>query len=96
MPLHFARGIFAKVFAQRCFYLFSALLMLLVAVPFLGQTVGGRIVLNGINLLILLAAISAVGRSRGSFLIGVLLAVPTVAFQLLGFDLDETRYLALS
>jgi hypothetical protein len=96
VPLRFARLAVARVFAQRCFYLFSALLMLIIAAPFLGQTVGGRIVLNGINLLILLAAITAVGRSRGAFLIGVLLAVPTVAFQLLGFDLHETRYLALA
>lgn len=94
MPLHFTRSAFARVFAQRCFYLFFALLLLLVAVPFLGQTVGGRIVANGINLFILLAAIAAVGRSMGSFLVGVLLALPTIAFQLLGFSLDETRYLA--
>lgn len=96
MPLHFVRGAFARVFTQRCFYLFFALLMLLVALPFLGQTVGGRIAANGINLLILLTAIAAVGRSKLSFLIGALLAVPTVAFQLLGFNLDETRYLALA
>jgi hypothetical protein len=96
VPLHFVRGAFARVFTQRCFYLFFALLMLLVALPFLGQTVGGRIAANGINLLILLTAIAAVGRSRGAFLIGVLLAVPMVAFQLLGFSLGETRYLALT
>ena len=96
MPLYSTRSAFARVFTQRCFYLFFALLLLLVAVPFLGQTVGGRIAANGINLLILLAAIAAVGRSTSSFLIGLLLAVPTVAFQLLGLSLSETRYLALS
>jgi len=96
VPLNFMRSAFARIFTQRCFYLFFALLMLLVAVPFLGQTVGGRIAANGINLLILLTAIAAVGRSKLSFLIGVLLAVPTVGFQLLGLSLSETRYLALS
>lgn len=96
MPLHFARSTFARIFTQRCFYLFATLLLFLVALPFLGQTVGGRIAANGINLLILLAAIAAVGRSKLSFLIGVLLAVPMVAFQLLGFSLNETRYLALT
>lgn len=90
------RGAFARIFTQRCFYLFFALLLLLMAVPFLGETVGGRIAANGINLLILLTAIAAVGRSRGAFLIGVLLAVPTVGFQLLGLSLSETRHLALS
>jgi Ion channel len=96
VPLNFMRSAFAQIFTQRCFYLFSALLILLVAVPLLGQTVGGRIAANGINLLILLTAIAAVGRSRGAFLIGVLLAVPTVGFQLLGLSLSETRYLALA
>jgi hypothetical protein len=96
VPFHFTRRAFARVFTQRCFYLFFALLLLLVAVPFLGQTVGGRIAANSINLFILLAAIAAVGRSTWSFLIGVLLAAPTVGFQLLGLSLSETRYLALS
>lgn len=96
MPLHFTRNAFARVFTQRCFYLFAALLLLIVVLPFLGQTVGGRIAVNGINLFILLAAIAAVGRTTWAFLIGLLLAVPTVTFQLLGLSLKVTHYLALS
>jgi hypothetical protein len=96
MLLHITRGALARIFAQRCFYLFFALLLLIVVVPSLAATVSGRIAANGINLFILLAAIAAVGRSRLSFVIGILLAVPTVAFQLLGLNSNEMHYLALS
>lgn len=96
MPLPATRKAFARVFTQGCFYLFSALLLLMVAVPFLGETVGGRIAGNGINLLILVAAIAAVGRSTLSFVIGILLALPTVVCQLLAFISGDTHYFALS
>jgi len=94
--LNIKRGVLERLFAQRCFCLFFALLLLIVVAPSLANTVGGRIAANGINLLILLTAIAAVGRSRLSFVIGVLLALPTVAFQVLGLDASETYYLSLS
>lgn len=96
MPLHFTRSAFAQVFTQRCFYLFFALLLLVVFVPLIGDTPRGRITGNVINLLVLLAAVAAVGRSMLSFVIALLLAVPTLAFQLLGIAWSDERYLALS
>lgn len=46
---------------QRCFYLFCALLLLMVAVPFLEGSTGGRLVLNGISLLVLICGATAIG-----------------------------------
>lgn len=96
MPLHFTRRAFARVFTQRCFYLFLALLLLVVLAPVIGDTPRGRITANVINLLVLLAAVAAVGRSILSFVIALLLAAPTLALQLLGLAWSHERYLALS
>jgi len=84
------------VVTQRCFYLFAALLLLLISVPFLEGTPRGLITLNIVNASVLIAALAAVARSRICLIIGVLLAGPTVAFQILSFVGNEPRYLALS
>jgi len=96
MPLRFTRNAFALVFTQRCFYLFFALLLLLILVPLIVETTHGRITANVINMLILLAAVAAVGRSGLSFVIAVLLGLPTLVFQLLAFSADDMRHLAWS
>src|SRR5688572_7460092 len=84
------------VATQRCFYLFAALLVLLIAIPFLEGKPRGLITLNVLNALVLIAALAAVARSRICLIIGVLLAAPAVAFQIFSFDSSEPRYLALS
>jgi hypothetical protein len=56
-----------SVFAYRCVYLFAALLVLIVLVPFLEDSERGRIALNAINILILFAAAVAVSNSRVFF-----------------------------
>lgn len=96
VPLYSTRSAFARVFTQRCFYLFLALVLLIVLVPLIGDTPRGRITANVINLLVLLAAVAAVGRSMLSFVIALLLAVPTLSLQLLGIAWSHERYLALS
>ena len=75
MPLENARIRLVSVFAQRCVYLFFALLLLLIMVPFLEDTPRGRIVLNLINIVILFTAAVAVSRSRVCFVFAVALAV---------------------
>jgi hypothetical protein len=90
------RNAFAWVFSRRCFYLFSALLLLVVIAPLIGGTPTGRITANVINLLVLLAAVAAVGRSRLSLVIALLLAAPTLTLQLLGVAWSDEGYLALS
>ncbi len=84
------------VVTQRCFYLFAALLLLLITIPFLEDTPRGLVTLNFINALVLIAALAAVARSHICLVIGVLLAAPAIVFQILSFIGSEPRYLALS
>jgi hypothetical protein len=73
------------VATQRCFYLFAALLLLLIAIPFLENTPRGLVTLNVINVMVLIAALATVARSRICLVTGALLAMPAIAFQLLAF-----------
>ena len=84
------------VATQRCFYLFTALLLLLVAIPFLENTPRGLVTLNVINVFVLIAALVAVARSRICLFIGALLAAPAVGFQMISYILGEPRYLVFS
>jgi hypothetical protein len=91
-----ARTALGRVFFQRCFYLFVALLVLITVVPFLEVAQRGRIAVNLANLFVVVAAVAAVGRTPLSFLIALLLAAPTAGFQLLGLASGEAEHLALS
>ena len=53
-----------RVFTQRCFYLFVSLIVLIAAAPFFGDTVRGRLILNGAQVLVLIATVAAVGRTK--------------------------------
>ena len=80
------------MFFQRCFYLFVGLLALMMAALLLEPTPRGRLLLNAINLLIDVAAVAAVGRSRWSFVVATALAVPAMWFQIRGIaEGDETQ-----
>jgi hypothetical protein len=81
MAIAAARARLARVFFQRCFALFFAVLALIAVAPIVEETPVGRLALNIVNLLIALAAVAAVGRTAASFVIALLLAVPTLAFQ---------------
>jgi len=96
MALEIARTALGRVFFQRCFYLFAALLILVTVVPFLEPTQRGRIAVNLANVFVVVAAVAAVGRTPLSFLIALLLAAPTAGFQLLGLASGEAEHLALS
>jgi hypothetical protein len=85
-----------SVFAHRCVYLFSALLTLIVMVPFLEDTVWGRIALNAINIVILFSAAVAVSDSRVCFALAVILGVASLALQVAGFTQWEPQLLLLS
>ena len=77
---------------QRCFYLFCALTLLIVAVPLYEDSPAGRIALNVMSLLILLSGASAIGRGGGSFVISLLLAAPAALFQVLGYASEGPRF----
>jgi hypothetical protein len=94
--LEIARTALGRVFFQRCFYLFVALLVLITVVPFLDPTPRTRLITNLGNLFVIVAVVAAVGRTPLSFVAALLLAVPTAGFQLLGLAADEAESFALS
>jgi Ion channel len=81
MAFAIARSTLGRVFVQRCCGLFLALLALAVAAPLIEPTQHGLIALNVVNMFIVVAAVAAVGRTAMSFIVALLLAVPTLAFQ---------------
>ena len=88
-----AREALGQVFFQRCFYLFVGLLALLAAALFLDPTPRSRALLNGLNLLLDICAVAAIGRSRWSFIVATLLAIPAMLFQLRAFITDDATQL---
>jgi hypothetical protein len=91
MALGFAlarlRVTLGRVFAQRCFYLFLAQLLVLAVVPFAFATPRGQTLLNLADAAILLAAVAAVGRTTLSFGFAVVMAGATM---LLHFFADRS------
>ena len=81
MALRQTRDALSRIFYQRCFYLFAVLLAMIAILPFVPSTDFGRIVFNLVNLFLLIATVATVGRSMMSFVIPILLALPTAWFQ---------------
>jgi hypothetical protein len=96
MAFERARRRVVSVFHQRCVYLFVALLVLLVLVPFLEDSTYGRIVLNAVSIIILFSAAVAVSDSPVCFAIAVVLGVASIAFQVAAFVLWEPQMQFLS
>lgn len=86
----------AKILEQRCLLLFWALIALLVALPFLSETTHGHAILFVVNVTVLLTAVAAVGRSWLSFVIAVILILPSIIFRFLALESNLPGYLALS
>lgn len=72
---------FARIFRQRCFYLFLSILVLIVAAPFLTETLHGRVLVQAAQVLVLIASVAAVGRTTTPFVIALLLGIPAFVFQ---------------
>ena len=96
MSIVATRDALSHIFHQRCFWLFVVLLLLIVAVSFVPANDHGRLVVNAVNVFVLIATVSAVGRTTLSFVIAVLLALPAVWFQYLGLWNDSEIDLARS
>jgi len=76
MPTVTHRPRLEKALRQRCFLLFLALLALLVALPFLSETVHGRELIGFLNVVVLVTAVAAVESSGLSLAVAILLGVP--------------------
>jgi hypothetical protein len=94
--LRAARDTLAVTMQQRCFWLFAALLLLIVSVPFLEDSSAGRVTLNVATLLVLIAGAGAISRSAGAIVISALLAVPTALFLFLALRYDQPQLRILS
>src|SRR2546430_12571335 len=80
MPIVMPHPRLAQLLEQRCFFLFLALLALLVAIPFLGETAHGRVIVGLVNISMLVTAVAAGGRSRPSLCSAHPLAGPPPSF----------------
>ena len=96
MAIGATREALSRIFHQRCFWLFVVLLVLIGAVSFVPASDHGRLILNGVNTLTVIATVAAVGRTTLSFVIALLLAVPAVWFQYIGLWHDSDSDLAAS
>jgi Ion channel len=85
-----------KLQEQRCLLLFLALVGLLVAVPFLGETPWGQAILVFVHITVLLTAVAAVGRTWRSFGIAAILVLPAVVFRVLSLKTGRPEHLALT
>jgi hypothetical protein len=84
------------ILEQRCRLLFWALLALLLALPFLGETPHGQALLSVVNVAVLLTAVAAVGRTRVAFFIAVILVLPALVFRLLALRTGQPGHFALA
>ena len=96
MAIGKTRDALSRIFYQRCFWLFTVLIVLIGAVSFVPPTDHGRLVVNAVNMFLLLATIAAVGRTTLAFVIALLLAIPAVWFQYAGLWHDDDWQLAES
>jgi len=96
MGIDTTRNALSRIFFQRCFWLFAVLLLLVGAVTFVPASDHGRLALNGVSTFVLIATVAAVGRTKLSFVITVLLAIPAVLFQYIGLWNDSDGDLAWS
>ncbi len=96
MPIVTLHQRWEEILENRCFFLFLAMLILLVAMPFLGETAHGRLIIGILNITMLMTAVAAVGRSRFSLLFAFILAVPTLTFQVLALQSGDAGHFALS
>jgi hypothetical protein len=90
-----ARERVGRVFRQRCFYLFLVLVGVLVAAPLATQSENMRIVFNVFNMLVLISAVAAVGRTLASFVMATLLAISTMLLHFFAIRTGDPALLEL-
>ena len=96
MAIDRARATIGRVFFQRCFYLFFAVLLLVAGAPLIEPTASGRLALNAVNVFVVIAAVAAVGRSVLSFVVVLLLGAAVLGLQWLAVRGGATEVLVLS
>lgn len=92
MGIERAREAIGRVFFERCFWLFAVIVVLIGGTPFIDPTPFGRVLVGTVGAFVVVASVAAVGRSKLSFVIALLLAVPAVALQAMSI-VNEDRVL---
>ena len=83
MPIVATRNALNQTFHQRCFYLFIALLTMLLLLPAFELLPFGQLLISILNIFILLAAVSAFGHTVTSFIAALCLAGPSLCLQIM-------------
>jgi hypothetical protein len=96
MPIITRQPGLAQMREQRCFLLFLALLALLVAIPFLVESVYGRALIGLLNIVVLVTAVASVTRTKNSLVFAMLLGLPTLGFQILALQSGAQGHFVLS
>ena len=74
--------VLGRIFYQRCFYLFASIVALIAIAPYLIETERGRVILPLMQMLMLVAAIASLSKTVVPFIIGLLLGIPALGFDL--------------
>lgn len=85
-----------RMLSHRCASLFYAQVLLFVLIPVLGTSEWGRIVINLVNLVIMITAVTAMGRSRMALATALLFALPALALAVTAIVRGEFQYLVVS
>jgi amino acid transporter len=96
MAIRSTREALSRIFYQRCFWLFVALLFLIGSVSFIPASDNGRLVVNVVNMFLLIATVAAVGRTTVSFVMALIVALLAMWFQYRGLWYDDDSSLAAS
>ena len=88
--------LWAWMLSHRCFYLFSAVVLLLVLLPLFENSDQGKLLFTTMNLVVLVTSVATFGRSRFTFWVALLLAVPAFALLVMSYLAGSSDYLAWS
>jgi hypothetical protein len=95
MSTHPIRDSIGLIFYQRCFYLFVALLALLLAflvvAPMSHELPYGKLIVGAAQAFVLVAAVAAVSRSMPAFVLTVLLAAAAIGLTFFGVSPGAVR-----
>lgn len=96
MAIRGTRNALRRLFYQRCFHLFIMLVVLVSVAPLIYSLPRGALITNLINAFVIVSAVAAVGRSKLSFIVVILLAVPALVFLLLSTTTRQSAYYDMS
>jgi hypothetical protein len=82
--------------ANRCFYLFVALVVLLVLLPLFDGSEGGKLAFSGASLAVLISALVPLARSRRELGAALVFAVPAIATLVAAHALASEAWLVAS